>query len=176
MDFDWTKVRDTIATVAPSIATALGGPLAGAAVQALSLALTGAKDTPPADIAAAITSGGADALLKLKQAEQDFQVKMRALDIDVIKLDQQDRANAREREIKTGDVWTPRVLAAIIVTGYFSIQWYLIMSTIPDQMMPIVMRALGTLDAALGMALAYFFGSSVSSQQKNDILAATIKK
>lgn len=32
-----------------------------------------------------------------------------------------DRADARQREIKTGDMWTPRVLAGSMVLAWFSI-------------------------------------------------------
>ena len=57
---DWKSV---VRTVAPTLATALGGPLAGAAVQALSVALLGRPDGTEQEVAEAVLTGGADALL-----------------------------------------------------------------------------------------------------------------
>jgi hypothetical protein len=37
-----------------------------------------------------------------------------------------DRADARQREIKTGDKWTPRVLAGSMVLAWFSIEGFLL--------------------------------------------------
>lgn len=171
-DFDWKKL---VSSVAPTIATALGGPLAGVAVQTLSTALLGKPDGKESEIAAALTSGGTDALLKLKQADNEFAEKMKSLDIDFEKLAVQDRASARDREIKTGDSWTPRILATVILVGYFYIQWFLLHSVINDDMREIVMRSLGTVDMAVGLVLGYYFGSSAGSARKDDTISAMKK-
>ena len=96
---DWKSI---VRTVAPTLATALGGPLAGAAVQALSVALLGRPDGTEQEVAEAVLVGGTDALLKVKQAEADFAVKMRELDI---------RDLASARELAKVDYQTPRTLA-----------------------------------------------------------------
>lgn len=83
-----------------------------------------------------------------------------------------DRANARDREIKTGDKITPRVLAAVIVGLYVFIQVSLIHLIIDPSMREMVMRSMGTLDAAVGLVLGYYFGSSAGSAAKDE----TIKK
>lgn len=91
---DWKKIA---AAVAPTLATALGGPLAGVAVSAISDKLLGKPDGTEAEVAAAITAGGSDALARLREAEQAFTVRMRELDIDIEKLHQADRDGARDR-------------------------------------------------------------------------------
>ena len=82
MDVDWKKV---VGAVAPGLATALGGPLAGVAVSALSEQLLGRPDGSEAEVATALRVGGSDALLKLKDAEQAFQTRMRELPLDLAK-------------------------------------------------------------------------------------------
>ena len=61
--------KEIIGTVAPTLATALGGPLAGVATQAISAALLGKADGSEDEIAAAFSVGGADALQKARDAD-----------------------------------------------------------------------------------------------------------
>jgi hypothetical protein len=165
--FDWKSV---LGTVAPTLATALGGPLAGVAVKALSEKLLG-KDTGTEDeVAAAIVGANPETLMKLKQAEFDFRKAMEELDIERDKLAFGDRASAREREVKTGDNWTPRLLAFVILLGWISLQWFLLHEIVPEQNKDLIMRGMGILDIAVGLVLGYYFGSSAGSKQKNELL------
>lgn len=164
---DWKKI---VATVAPGIATALGGPLAGIAVQAIGKAVLGREDASAADVEAAVLGASPDTLLALRKAEQDFAVRMAELDIDLERIHAGDRASARDREARTGD-WTPRVLAAIVVIAWAVIQWHILTEVVPAEMRELAARALGTLDMALGMVLGYYFGSSAGSKAKTDALA-----
>lgn len=168
MDVDWKKV---VAAVAPGLATALGGPLAGVAVSALSEQLLGRPDGSEAEVATALRVGGSDALLKLKDAEQAFQTRMRELDIDLERLHQADRANARDREAKTGDVWTPRLLAFFVTAGFFGVLSFLLLVGKPADGGDALMVMLGALGGAWASVVAYFFGSSAGSAAKTDILA-----
>lgn len=154
-DFDWKAV---VRTVAPGIATALGGPLAGMAVKALGDAI-GLDSATEETVAAAIKGATPEDLLKIKQAEQDFQLKMKSLDVDLVKISAADRDSARQREVQTKDEM-PKILASIIVVAWCIVQWHLINNSIPDDMRELVMRVLGTLDAALLTVLYYYFGSS----------------
>ena len=165
---DWKKLA---ATVAPTLATALGGPLAGVAVSALSEALLGRPDGAEAEVAVALSTGGADALAKLKQAEQAFQTRMKELDIDVDKLHQADRANAREREAKTGDTLTPRLLALLVTCGFFGVLAWLLAVGKPVDGGDALLVMLGALGGAWASVVAYYFGSSAGSAAKTDILA-----
>jgi hypothetical protein len=97
-------------------------------------------------------------------------------DITLEELAPTDRASAREREVKSGDSWTPRILASLIVMAWFAIQWHLLVHIIPQEMREIVMRTLGTLDMALGMVLGYYFGSSASSRTKTELIAKATQK
>ena len=162
--------KEIVGAVAPGIATALGGPLAGVAVSALSDKLLGKGDGTTEEVGAAILAGGPDALLKIKEAEQAFTVRMRELDIDLERIHQSDRASARERESKAGDSWTPRLLAGLVVVAWIAVQWFLLQNVIPQEMRELIARVLGTLDAALTLVLSYYFGSSASSREKTELL------
>lgn len=156
-DFDWKSI---IKTVAPTIATALVGPLGGMAVSAIGEAL-GIDEPTQEKIQQAVAKATPDDLLKIKVAEQAFVVKMRELDIDLAKLAVSDRDSARKREVETKD-YTPKVLAFVIVVTWGSVQYYLLKHVIHEDMRELVMRVLGTLDAALMLVLSYYYGASAT--------------
>ena len=169
---DWKKI---VGSVAPALATALGGPLAGLATAAVSDALLGKPNGSEAEIATAMKVGGADALIKLKEADQRFAVRMRELDIDLEKVNQADRNSAREREAKTGDSWTPRILAGVIVGGFLLMVWYLLSGQVEALRDPVAAGLIGTLigyvSAKADQVVSYYFGSSAGSKEKNELLA-----
>lgn len=162
--------KGILSAVAPTIATALGGPLAGMAVRQIGTAL-GLDDTATQDdVMQAVARADPEALTKIKQVEADFKIKMKELDISLAKLEVEDRSSARNREVNARDK-TPRVLAYLIVSLYIGVQVYLITgNVIPGEMREMVMRALGTLDAILGGIFAYYFGSSIGSKEKSSQL------
>ena len=169
--FDW---RELVRTIAPTLGTALGGPLGGAAGAVLAKAL-GTPDASDKTLGAALAGATPDQLLAIQKAEQEFELKLRELGFENLealeRIAADDRANAREREVRAGDSWTPRVLAGIVICGWLGIQWFLLTHIVPADMREIVVRCLGTLDLAVGLVLGYYFGSSAGSAVKTDILA-----
>lgn len=152
---DWKAI---VRTVAPMLGTALGGPLGGLAVKTIGEALGLSEHTEEA-ISTALAGAKPEDLLKLKQADQQFAKDMKALDVDLERISAGDRDSARKREAETKD-WTPRILAFVIVVTWGMVQWYILHNVIADDMRELVMRVLGTLDAALMLVLAYYFGAS----------------
>jgi hypothetical protein len=148
-----------IGSVAPTIATALGGPVAGMAVKALSGALFGHEDATEDDIKTALANPTADQLAALKKIDADFKVQMKTLDIDLARIAASDRDSARNMAVMTHD-WTPRVLAVVIVMSWGIIQWFLLHNVIEPSMRELIARVLGTLDGALMLVLSYYFGSA----------------
>lgn len=165
---DW---KNLVRTVAPTVATALGGPLTGAAVAAVSNAVLGKPDGTEEEVALAVASGGADALAKLKEAENAFVIKMKELDIDVEKIHAADRDSARDREAATGDSLTPRVLACIVTMGFFGVLGYLLIQGMPQSGGDALLVMLGALGGAWASIVSYYFGSSAGSAAKTSILA-----
>jgi len=148
-----------IGSVAPTIATALGGPVAGMAVKAISNALFGHGDASQDEIQDALANPTADQLAALKKIDADFKVQMKSLDIDLERIAASDRDSARNMAIMTHD-WTPRILAFVIVSAWVIMQWNLFNGIIPDSMRELISRMLGNLDGALMLVLSYYFGSA----------------
>ena len=163
-----------VRTVAPTIASAVGGPLAGMATRAISEALLGKPDGTETELAEAAARATPEQLLALKQAEQDFAVRMRELDIDLERIAQADRTSARDREVKTGD-WTPRLLAASVTVGFFGVLGYMIQYGLPQQGGEALLVMLGTLGTAWGAIVSYYFGSSAGSREKTDAINKMVK-
>jgi hypothetical protein len=163
-----------VRTVAPSIATAVGGPLAGMATRAISEALLGKPDGTEDELIEAAKTATPEQLLALKQAEQDFAVRMRELDIDLERITSADRNSAREREIKTGD-WTPRALAAAVTFGFFGVLSWMIANGLPANGGEAMLVMLGTRGTAWGAIISYYFGSSAGSREKTQQLNQVLK-
>jgi hypothetical protein len=159
---DWRKIA---ATVAPALATALGGPLAGIAVSEMSRAVLGKDDGDEAEVGVAIATGGADALLKLKGAEAEFKLKMEELGLESDRLAYADTASAREREVKSGDTITVQILAAIIVGSFLAIVYKVLFSG--SQVDSVIAGTLiGYVSAKADTVVGYYFGSSRGSSDK----------
>lgn len=178
MSFDLGTV---IKGVAPMLGTALLGPFGGMAARAIAGAVLPDGEQPPTDapvdtikdaIVKAIQGGTAN-MLGLKQAENDFAVKMAELGYRnaeaLEKIAADDRASARHLQEVTRSRM-PAILASAIVILYIGVQWFLLKGIIDVSMREIVMRSLGTLDAALGLVLSFYFGSSASSRSKDETI------
>lgn len=164
-----------LATIAPTIASVLGGPLAGMATTALINGLGLSPDATQDEVLQAVAKATPEQLIKLKEIEAQLVLDLKKLDVDLAKLSVDNTKDARAREIATKD-WTPRVLAGLIVGLYIGVQYYVLAHVLEPGQINIVMRSLGTLDAALGLVLGYYFGSSASSAAKTAQIEELAKK
>ena len=156
---DLGPFKGLIENVAPTIATALGGPVAGMAVKALSTALLGHPDGTEDDINNALGSATPDQITAIKKVDADFKVQIKKLDIDLVKIAADDRASARDMAANTHS-YTPSVLSYVTVVCWAIIQYYLFTHIIDPSMRELIARVLGTLDGALMLVLSFWFGSS----------------
>jgi hypothetical protein len=171
VNFDWKAV---VRTVAPALATALGTPLAGMATKVITDALLGADNVEEATdemLATAVRTATPEALIALKQADLQFQRDMAKLEIDLEQINAQDRANARKRETDTGDLWTPRLLAGGVTTGFFGVLVWLLANGIPESGGEALLVMLGSLGTAWAGIMAYYFGTNAQSGRKTELLA-----
>lgn len=167
-----TKALQVLKTVAPTIAMAVGGPFGALAATAISAALgTPAGDDKATE--AALLSATPDTLLALRKGEQDFTVRMRELGISEDKLVYDDIANARAREVAVRDN-TPRNLAYLVLAfaglciAATLAGWTKVDSALAGTL-------IGYLVAEARSALAYYFGSSKGSKDKDDAIAEIAK-
>lgn len=158
-----------IGSVAPTIATALGGPVAGMAVKAISGALFGHDSATEDDIRTVLANPTGDQLAALKKIDADFAVQMKALDIDLERIAAGDRASARDMQKETKD-WIPRALAILVTVGFFAILIYMLIYGLPTTGNEALLLLLGALQTAWGGIVAFYFGSSSGSQQKDKMI------
>jgi hypothetical protein len=158
---DWLK------SIAPTIATALGGPLAGLAVNAVSSAL----GIDPDKVNDTISSGKltADQIANIQQAEIALKAKAQELGLNFEQLAVEDRSSARQMQISTGS-FVPPTLSIMIVVAWSAVQYFLLTHVIDPSMRELIARVLGTLDGALMLVLSFYFGSSSGSQAKDSLL------
>jgi len=158
---DWLK------SIAPTIATAMGGPLAGMAVEAISKAI----GVDPSRVQETINSGKmtADQIASLQTAEIALKARAQEMGLDFEKLAVADRSSARQMQMTTGS-FVPPLLSVMIVIAWSTIQWFLLTHVIESSMRELVARVLGTLDGALMLVLSFYFGSSSGSQSKDAML------
>jgi len=156
---DWLK------QIAPTIATALGGPLAGLAVDAVSKAI----GVDPKDVTKTISEGKltADQIAQIKTAELAMAARAQEMGLDFEKIAVDDRKSARDMQIATQS-WIPSVMAIGVTIGFFGILFGLMYGQI--QHAPQIDIMLGSLGTAWTGIIAFYFGSSAGSQRKDDLL------
>lgn len=140
--------------LAPTVATAVAGPLGGAAVQAIAQ-----KFGVESSVSAVATAIAGDPQAAEKLAE---------LELEYAKLDVSDRASAREREsaiaTSASAPWYSKIVTPFLAVGVFflwaMVQWHLVNHVVAPDMREMVIRLLGNLDAAMMLIFSYYFGNS----------------
>ena len=160
--------------IAPTIATALGGPLAGVAVKTLSNVLLGHENGSEDDVKAAMATASPEQLVALKKIDADFKVQMKELDIDLERIAAGDRDSARKMQTETKD-WTPKALAFFITFGFFGALIWIMVFGIPQTGTEVLLMMLGSLSTSWTGVVQFYYGSSAGSKAKNDLLAAKDK-
>lgn len=164
MNLDWLK------TVAPTVASALLGPLAGVAVEVVGSAL-GMTDATKDKVTEVLQSGNLNsdqiaairkAELELKQHEMDNGYKFAELEVA-------DRKDARNREIQTKDN-VNKILAYTIVGSFIAMVGACLLGYAKVESV-LAGTLVGYLSAKAEQVLAYYFGSSRSSDNKTELLA-----
>jgi len=162
---------ELLKTLAPMIGTALGGPLGGAAaafiadklgleaktVEAVSEVLNSGKMTP-------------EQVAQIKLAEIEFQKFLKQNAIDLEKVHAEDRGSARAMLAAVRSK-VPAWLSFIVTLGYFGILGGMMTNTLEIKDSQALLLMLGSLSTAWGMVMAFWFGTTAGSAQKNELLA-----
>ena len=167
MNDTWINV---VRSVAPALATALGGPLAGTATAAVSNAVFGRPDASAEQLDEALDRADPETLLKLKEADQQFKVEMKKVDVDLERIAAADRSDARTREIAVKDQM-PAAIGSLVTLGFFGLLAALVFYEPPVANAEALYIMLGSLGTAFTGIVTYYFGSSVGSKQKTDLFA-----
>ena len=148
-------IKGLVGTVAPKLATAMGSPIAGAAMSVLADKL-GVKNEPKA-IEQAIQNATPEQLVQIKEAEVELEAKLAQMEVDIFALETADTQDARKAH--KGD-WTPKVFGLISLAGFLS---YIFLVTIqpPDANSEAVINlVLGYFGGVISAIVSYFYGSS----------------
>ena len=154
-----------ISQIAPTIATAIGGPLGGLAYETISKVMGIGQDDAKKMLDEGKLSG--DQIASLQQAEIALKAKAQELGLDFEKLAVEDRKSARDMQVATKS-WVPPVLAVAVTIGFFSILTGLMLGGVAHGTEIDIM--LGSLGTAWTGIIAFYFGSSASSQSKDSMI------
>lgn len=166
----WT---DTLTKLAPTVASAILGPLGGIALSAIGniIGIDGAtQDT----IKAAIEDGRLtpEHIAELKKLEMSYIENEKERGFKYAELSFKDRASARESNVAGGVqnqlFWLSLLLLAVTLGSEVAVLFFGYPSTIDDI---VVGRVLGLLDSVALLVLSYWFGSSSGSNDKTTLLA-----
>ena len=157
--------------VAPVLATAVAGPAGGAAVGWIASKL-GIDDATVEGVTQALT-GNPEMTMKLKE-----------LDLEYAKLDQQDRDSARqayaavatsEHATKLDKAVVPILALGTVALAFLFIGMLMFIDVAPDQQQMIIF-ALGFITSSAGQVLSFYFGSSQGSKDKTKEIEGMMKK
>jgi sterol desaturase/sphingolipid hydroxylase (fatty acid hydroxylase superfamily) len=157
--------------IAPVLATAVAGPAGGAAVGWIASKL-GIDDATVEGVTQALT-GSPELTMKLKE-----------LDLEYAKLEQQDRDSARKAyaEVATSEHATkldkavvPILALGTVALAFLFIGILIFIDVAPDQQQMIIF-ALGFITSSAGQVLSFYFGSSQGSKDKTKELEGMMKK
>ena len=156
---DWLKM------IAPTLATAIGGPFGtmayGVVAKVLNISAEDAQKT--------IESGKltAEQIASVQLAEVEIKARAQELGLDFAKLEVDDRKSARSMQVGTKSP-IPAILATVVTIGFFGILVGMMTNTFgPSDALFLMLGSLGT--AWTGI-ISFYFGSSAGSQAKDNML------
>jgi len=156
MKFNLLKnVKNIIGAVAPTIGTALGGPMGSMAANMVADAL--GCEPEPKKIEQAIQAATPEQLAELKKIDKDFEVRMKELDVDLYALETADIQDARGKFSKD---WTSRIMGLTVVGGFMG---YIFLITVqpPEQNSEALINlVLGYLGGLASAVISFYFGAS----------------
>ena len=154
-------LKNVIGAVAPTIGSALAGPLGGQAASVISQVL-GCSPEPKA-INQAIQAATPEQMLELKKAEKEFEMHMKELEVDVFALETADKHDARSRFSRD---WTARIMGTAVIAGFLG---YIFMVTLqpPEQNSEALINlVLGYLGGLASAVISFYFGASHSPDKE----------
>lgn len=164
MAFDWKQIGRQVADAAPMLGAALGGP-GGAAIGALVASALGTGNNP-AEVAAALQADP-QALVRLKELEQQERDNLRSYTLELAKAEMLDQQQARAMH---KDHWMPSALTLVLAVVIGLICAGLFFVVVPDTSKEVLYLIVGQLLGAFSTAVAFWLGSSRSSAEKNTLI------
>ena len=168
---------DVLKSLAPTVASALLGPLGGVAVSAIG-SILGVSEPTQDKIADAIQSGQmtAEQVGKIKELELQFQNDEKERGFKYAELEFKDRDSARTNNVAGGVQKELFWLSILLLGSCIGSELMVLFHGYPDHIPELVVgRVLGLLDSVSAGVLAYWYGTTANSAQKTALLAAAQK-
>jgi hypothetical protein len=134
-------------------------------VWAVSQALLGNTEASINELQKGIAAATPQQLADVKKVEADFKVQMKALDVDLAKVNAGDRIDPRSSNIKTGSN-VPAVLAITTVGAFFGYIGFLVAFHPHSADVGLINVAIGWLGGSASAVISYYFGASAKSDDK----------
>jgi|TARA_Y100000385_G_C13099674_1_gene643685 hypothetical protein len=148
-------LKNIVGAVAPTLGTALGGPMGGMAANMIADVL-GCPNTPKA-IEKAVAEATPEQMLELKKAENAFEIQMKELDVDVFKLETEDKQDARGKFSKD---WTARIMGITVVGGFMGYIFLVTLQPPEQNSEALINLVLGYLGGLASAVISFYFGAS----------------
>ena len=154
------KIKNLVSTVAPALGSALGSPLGGAAISMIADKL-GVPNNQKA-VEKAIRQATPDEMLKLKEADNEFEIKMKELDVDVYRLETEDIQDARKN---FSNDWTSKLLGFITLGGFMGYIFLVTLQPPERNSEALINLVLGYLGGLASAVISFYFGASNSKDK-----------
>lgn len=171
MSVNW---KSLLGGIAPTIATALGGPAAGGLVKILSKTLLGHENASEDEVAAAVAGATPEQIEAIRKQENDYILTLLDRSVQMDRVEADDRASARNREVTAHDSWTLRILACLVIVGFLGVTFMVMSGRTVGIKDPAVIGTIGTLlgylSAKADTVIGYYFGGSLGSRMKDAVI------
>ena len=153
-------LKNIVGAVAPTLGTAIAGPMGNMALGKIAEVLGCPADHK--SVEKAVQNATPEQMLELKKAEQDFEVQMKELDVDVFKLETQDKQDARSKFNKD---WTARIMGIATVGGFLGYIFLVTLQPPEQNSEALINLVLGYLGGLASAVISFYFGASNTNKE-----------
>jgi len=169
----WSDIGSAVGKAVPVVGGLLGGKT-GEMMGNIVAGVLGVDPDP--DTVLKRIQEDPEATAKLQKYEYDHVEELQRLQLQETQAYLQDVQSARSREVAmtqaTGKKdWNLTGLAWLMTVGFLGVTFMLMFVTLPEDSNGVVMMLFGSLATSFGSVINYFFGSSVGSKNKDQVIA-----
>ena len=168
-----SKLTEFIQGVAPTVASAILGPLGGVAVAGLGK-IFGVESASVEAVTQLFQDGKMtpEQLAEIKKMELEFKAREQELGFSYADLEYKNTDSARKMQMETHSTF-PATLSGVISVGFFAVLfWMLFDPTVVNS--PPLLIMLGALGSAFGAVINFWLGSTSGSKAKDQLLAQSV--
>lgn len=163
----WSDITNAVGKAAPLIGAVLGGP-AGGSVGALVASALGVENTPEAVQA---VLGNPDNLVKLKELESNERQHLLTMQVETLRLELADTQSARASHSNS---YMPAIVTGMLTLLCGTMLYSLLFIEIPESNRDLLIQSFGTVLGFWGASIAYWVGTTRSSQDKTNIIRSKV--